>query len=216
MRVPSPAEVEQALSFHRWSEHPALPGRLNNRRGGVLVPLSWSASSVVCRVGVRAGGLRRHAGEVCFPGGSPEPQDASLVHTALREALEELGLTEARVLGRLSSTPVYTSEFRLEPFVAEVPWGPAAADGEEIVQALDLDLAAWLARPHWEGIPVVWEGRTRLTPVFRVATEAVMYGATAIVFHELMTVVAPLFGQALPSLTPSSLTWRDLPAFRSR
>jgi len=40
----------------------------------------------------RSDGLRRHAGQVAFPGGATEPEDASAVATALREAAEEVGL----------------------------------------------------------------------------------------------------------------------------
>ena len=96
-------------------------------RAGVLVPLRWRGG-LSCTLTLRPGKLRRHGGEVSFPGGRREPEDVSLEATALREAREEIGLTSARVLGRLSSMPVYTSDFRLEPFVAEVPsdavWTP--------------------------------------------------------------------------------------------
>ena len=40
----------------------------------------------------RSDGLRRHAGQVAFPGGATEPEDASATATALREAAEEVGL----------------------------------------------------------------------------------------------------------------------------
>ena len=70
----------------------------------VLVPLFLAAGEEPHAVFTRRGtGLRRHAGEISFPGGRRDPDDASLSETALREAEEEIGLprTEVRLLGEL-------------------------------------------------------------------------------------------------------------------
>jgi hypothetical protein len=45
----------------------------------------------------RASALRDHAGEISFPGGSREPDDAGVVETALREAVEETGIDPAGI-----------------------------------------------------------------------------------------------------------------------
>ena len=45
----------------------------------------------------RRADMRRHAGEISFPGGRRDPEDADLSATALREAQEEIGLDPARV-----------------------------------------------------------------------------------------------------------------------
>ncbi len=57
--------------------------------------------------------LRRHAGEISFPGGRVEETDASLVETALREAQEEIGLDPAGVtiLGALQPTPTIATGY---------------------------------------------------------------------------------------------------------
>ena len=53
---------------------------------------------------VRAQGMPTHAGEVAFPGGKRDPGDRDLLHTALRESHEEVGLAqrEVEVIGQLS------------------------------------------------------------------------------------------------------------------
>jgi len=61
----------------------------------------------------RAATLRHHAGQIAFPGGGVEPGDMDLVHTALREAQEEVGLDPSgvRVLGTLPAVHVAVSGF---------------------------------------------------------------------------------------------------------
>ncbi len=69
----------------------------------------------------RAETLRTHAGQIAFPGGRRDPEDASSEAAALREAHEEIGLepSQAHVLGPFD-TLVTPSGFRIEPFVALV------------------------------------------------------------------------------------------------
>jgi 8-oxo-dGTP pyrophosphatase MutT (NUDIX family) len=72
----------------------------------------------------RSGALRSHAGQLAFPGGKPEPQDATLMDTALREAEEEVGLDRnaPHVVGRLDPVPTPTG-FMIVPYVAWAPVG---------------------------------------------------------------------------------------------
>lgn len=69
----------------------------------VLVPLINRPSGLTVLLTQRTEHLRDHAGQVSFPGGRREAQDADAVATALREAREEVGLDPARIeiLGRL-------------------------------------------------------------------------------------------------------------------
>jgi 8-oxo-dGTP pyrophosphatase MutT (NUDIX family) len=207
--TPTPTDLGAALGRHVAHEIPALPGRTNHLRAGVLVPLVWRAGRVEAMLTLRSTKLGRHAGEVAWPGGKPEPQDADLLATALREADEEVGARAVSVLGRLSSVPLYTSDFRLEPFVAQV--APAmVADGGEVVQLLPVDLGALLRAPHIDGIPWEWEDTRHLSPAWELAPGTVLFGGTAHVLLELLTVVAPAFGVPLPPLVPGRFSWSDV------
>ena len=138
----------------RW---PALPGRTNHLEAGVLVPLVWSDQPTILAI-LRAADLRRHANEVAFPGGKPEPEDSDIVATALREANEELGFDEVDVLGRLSSWPLYTSDYRLEPVVGVVHERQLVADPGEVAEVLRFDVRAWLAHDTWRACPTTTTG----------------------------------------------------------
>jgi 8-oxo-dGTP pyrophosphatase MutT (NUDIX family) len=105
-----------------------------------------------------AGG--HHSGEVSFPGGRAEPDDADLVATALREAAEEVGLdAEAagvRVLGTLSRQWIPVSNFTVTPVVAVAARRPVlVAQPSEVAAILEAAVDAFL--PDAE---LVWVERT--------------------------------------------------------
>jgi 8-oxo-dGTP pyrophosphatase MutT (NUDIX family) len=70
----------------------------------------------------RRADLRRHAGEVSFPGGRQDDADADLEETALREAQEEIALDPAAVtvVGALPPVSTFVTDYRIFPFVGLV------------------------------------------------------------------------------------------------
>src|ERR1700748_3633939 len=88
---------------------PAEAGALEVRgrtHAGVLVPLYCDEGRLHAVLTRRRGELRRHPGEISFPGGRRDESDADLLATALREAEEEIGLPvrAVDVLGALHPT----------------------------------------------------------------------------------------------------------------
>src|SRR3954471_10910535 len=67
----------------------------------------------------RRADLRRHAGEISFPGGRQDHPDESLLRTALREAEEEIGLDPetVEIVGALPPIGTFVTNYKVHPFV---------------------------------------------------------------------------------------------------
>ncbi|MCS6886510.1 MAG: CoA pyrophosphatase [Acidobacteriota bacterium] len=89
----------------------------------VLVPLFMRGGEVHVLFTKRNSSLRKHAGQISFPGGRHEPSDGSLLETALREVQEEIGLRREHVtiLGELDDM-ITTTQYRITPFVCTFPY----------------------------------------------------------------------------------------------
>jgi 8-oxo-dGTP pyrophosphatase MutT (NUDIX family) len=90
----------------------------------------------------RTAHLRDHAGQISFPGGRVEPDDASVAATALREAQEEIGLDPAKVevLGELATYDTATG-FRIHPVVGWLtPPFELQPDPYEVEEVFELPL----------------------------------------------------------------------------
>lgn len=98
---------------------PNAPRQL--RPASVLVPIIDRRSGPVVLLTLRTKSLREHSGQVAFPGGRAEPQDRSLVQTALREAQEEVGL-DPRLVEVIGQMPDYLTGtgYRVTPVVGLV------------------------------------------------------------------------------------------------
>ena len=158
---PVPLESLQAQALRQrfsappdWRpEFPGDGGRLAERtpaEAAVLVPLVLRESGPQVLLTKRTAHLRDHAGQISFPGGRVEPDDADAVATALRETEEEIGLARSHieVIGRL---PVYTTvtAFHVTPVVALVePGFELALDDFEVAEAFEVPLQFLMNPAH--------------------------------------------------------------------
>ena len=142
----------------------------------------------------RSWNLRTHRGEVSFPGGGHEPGDASLHHTALREAWEEVGLDPAsvEVLGELDHLTTVTSDRFIVPVVgllAAPPTGLVAQEAE-VEQILEVPLSALLhpdafREERW-GTPEI----DHPIAFFEIEGDTI-WGATGAMLHQFLCTVLP-------------------------
>jgi 8-oxo-dGTP pyrophosphatase MutT (NUDIX family) len=111
----------------------------------VLVPLFLPAEDEPPTVVLtrRRADLRRHAGEISFPGGRRDAEDADLRQTALREAEEEIGLARELVtpLGELPAISTFATNYLIHPFVGLIPPGQSwRISPREVDAVLELPL----------------------------------------------------------------------------
>lgn len=89
--------------------------------------------------------VKTHKGQISFPGGHREAEDASLVDTALRETEEELGIAPESILieGELPEVFTVVSNFLIKPYVGTVPTRPAyVPDPIEVAEVIEVPLTA--------------------------------------------------------------------------
>ena len=165
---------------------------LGRKDAAVLVPLYVDAGGAVHAVFTkRRDDMRRHAGEISFPGGRQD-DDEDLRQTALREAEEEIGLPidAVELVGALQPTPTIATDYAVYPFVGLIEpghaWRPSA---DEVAAVLELsldDLRAGYSRERLlrRGIPF-------RTDVY-VVGEHLIWGATARMIGDLLDRVAVL------------------------
>jgi 8-oxo-dGTP pyrophosphatase MutT (NUDIX family) len=116
----------------------------NLRASAVLIPLFYYQGQYHVLLTERSEEVNFHKGQVCFPGGTREPFDSSLLQTALREAEEEIGVRaeDVEILGELDDSVTLTSNYVISPFVAFIPHPyPFKADGREIKEVFSVPLS---------------------------------------------------------------------------
>jgi len=141
----SPQALRQRfLAPPTWSPEIAVERAFGSRppaHASVLVPLVQRESLCVVLT-QRTDHLTDHPGQISFPGGRAEPEDADAVDTALREATEEIGLAREFV-DVLGSLPTYTTGtgFIVTPVVALLRPGFALqADPFEVAEVFEVPL----------------------------------------------------------------------------
>ena len=199
----SPEALSAALEARAHTEFPALPGRTNHLRCGVLVPIRWAPEPEVLLT--RRPTTLKHGGEWCFPGGRPEAEDVDLYATACREGREELGLNTVTRLGRLSSMPLGTSDFRLEPFVVHAQDATLTPCDAEVAEVKAVPLLEAIAARTIEGIPFEWEGQHH-SPIYPLG-DRYLFGATSHTFTELVAIAASVVGLSAPEVVTTKVTW---------
>ena len=154
----------------------------------VLVPLLLADSEGDTRVVLtrRRSDLRRHAGEISFPGGRRDDEDESLQHTALREAEEEIGLRreQVSVIGHLPPTSTFATNYVIHPFVATLSEGVAwRVSAREVDAVLELTLSD--VRAGRTTTQIQRRGITFTTDAF-IVEDHVIWGATARIIQDLL------------------------------
>ena len=129
----------------------------------VLVPLVYENSIWQVIFTRRSINMKKHSGQISFPGGKFEDGDKSLGATALREAFEEIGLSSENVClwGSLPSHETITG-FRIFPFIGFVSGYEMQINSEaEVSEVFKVPLEFLLDRKSYSKHFVNWNGKKR-------------------------------------------------------
>jgi 8-oxo-dGTP pyrophosphatase MutT (NUDIX family) len=151
----------------------------------VLVPLYLRDGDLHLVLTRRPDTMRRHAGEVAFPGGRQDPGE-DLRETALREAFEEVGLPggDVELLGALKPVPTLATGYAIYPFVGLIDpgreWVLSPREVDEVIEPSLTQL-----RDGFDRRRIVRRGIPLRTDVYIVG-DAFIWGATARMIGDLL------------------------------
>jgi len=161
----------------------------------VLVPLYVKSGELHAVFTKRRDDLRRHPGEISFPGGRYEEGEPDLRATALREAQEEIGLPPdaVEIVGALQPTPTIVTGYAVYPFVGLIDagrtWTLSAREVAEVIELSIRDLIDGYGRRR-----LVRRGLPIRTDTYLVG-DHLIWGATARILADLFDRITPLLGE---------------------
>lgn len=169
----------------RYEIAPLKDGQVRGQ-AAVLIPiLNGENPSLILTE--RASHLGTHAGEVAWPGGKADPEDASLLHTALRESQEEINLDPGRVEVIAELRPFISKHGLLvTPYVGLVDDNVELAINEQELSAIFyVPLDYLLDDPRTESYIIQRHGERHVVPVYHYDGFRI-WGLTAMILQELM------------------------------
>ena len=151
----------------------------------------------------RAESQGAHSGQFAFPGGSIDDLDTSLLHTAIRETKEEIGipLKEEQIIGSLTPLYIPVSNYLVHPFIAY-------CDAPENY-TLQIDEVAFVKEIKLSHLlNPVNKTKTNITlkdaaasqiqvPAYKISETEVIWGATAMILAEFEVILSRTTGQII-------------------
>ena len=160
----------------------------NLRASAVLIPIFYDQGKYHILFTERSDAVVFHKGQVCFPGGTREPSDSSLVQTALRESEEEIGLQakDIEVVGELDDITTFVTDYVISPFVAFIPPPRSLkTNGREVKGAFSVPLSFLMDQANFKQDSYAYEYEGHI-----------IWGATARILRQLVDLLKSESGAA--------------------
>ena len=172
-------QIREILS-HRKKER--ITGE-NLKASAVLIPIFYDQGNYNVLFTERSDAVVFHKGQVCFPGGTREPSDSSLLQTALRESEEEIGLEvkDIEVLGELDDITTIVTDYVISPFIAFIPPPRSLkTNGREVKGAFSVPLSFLMDEANFKQDSYAYEYEGHI-----------IWGATARILRQLVDLLRP-------------------------
>lgn len=149
------------MSAHERRQAHAALGRAI-RPAGVLILLVQDGGELRIVLTQRTAHLHDHAGQISFPGGRQDAEDADIVATALRESAEEIGTesTQIEIIGTLPNYVTVTA-YEVTPVVGLSTPQRYRADSFEVADVFEVPLLHVLTDGNWRRDSFLREGKRR-------------------------------------------------------
>lgn len=179
-------QIQNLLSSRqrRVIEHPPFP------HAAVLVPLFQKDGDCHLLFTKRSEEVKYHKGEISFPGGVVDEEDRELIHTALREAREEIGLKESdvQIIGILDDIVTIT-EFIVTPIVGLFPYPyPYKVSEVEIAELIEVPLASLLDENSFSEREIFRGGQKEIVYAYQYGKH-IIWGATARILKQFLDLI---------------------------
>jgi len=186
--LPGKAAQHKMIPLDRSLEPP--PTNLNINQAGVLLllfPEDGKLKTVFIR---RPSSMKNHADQMAFPGGRSELTDKDLRDTALREAVEEIGIIseQVEIIGQLSPLYVNVSNFSIQPFIGWVAHMPVfEIDKKEVTDIYIISIDDLLNPGSLQSQKVDTSLGLQEFPGYFV-NDIFIWGATAMILSEFLEI----------------------------
>ncbi len=192
LSLPGHKAQDRMSSRSRLSIQEYLERNPDYRTSAVMLLLFPSGDSISSLLIERPSYEGVHSGQLALPGGRSEETDEDIVHTAIRETFEEVGVRVLReqVIGPL--TPIYIppSRFLVHPFVAFLNERPEfIPDEREVESLLEVNLSLLLDEEVKQRRRITIGDNMFLEAPCYVIGDKILWGATAMMFSEMEAIL---------------------------
>ncbi len=179
--------------LHRPVTSEVIQNLTEYKESAVAVVLFEVETTLQCILIQRTEYTGKHSGQISFPGGKKDNEDADLLATAIRECLEEIGvdISSSEYLGKLTQVYIPVSGFLVEPHVFYYPEVPVFVQQErEVAAVFTISLDELIAEDVMSEMKVTTENKLvkMNVPCFNIRDKQI-WGATALILNELREVI---------------------------
>jgi 8-oxo-dGTP pyrophosphatase MutT (NUDIX family) len=160
----------------------------------VLIPMYQKQGHYYIVLIRRTENVKDHKGQVSFPGGARDINDRTLLHTAVRESREEIGLRmkDIEVIGELDDEITTTSNYIVTPFVAIISWPYRfKKNKDEVAEIIQVPIEALLEKGRLKKSSETLNDQPIESYTYNYRGK-VIWGATARILKKLLDIISEI------------------------